>query len=204
MITPDMATMLAFVFTDADRAGVAQTLLRDAIASKLNGVTVDGDTSTCDTLMIFATEAAARAVRQILRAGRPRLQPFRTALDEVLLELALHVLRDGEGAGKFIEMADEARLRQPRPTAWRCASPIRRWSRPRSPRGCQLGPYRHGGRQSRRRRGPRNLTIGFGGARWRSEVGATRTTAKRRRRVHEDGRDPIAIALGLGGGRDRV
>src|SRR5471032_489638 len=78
MIAPDMATMLSFVFTDAAIAAPAlQALLRDGVADTLNAVTIDGDTSTSDTLMIFATGKAGHP--RIARAADPRLKDFKKA-----------------------------------------------------------------------------------------------------------------------------
>src|SRR5271170_1840829 len=106
MIAPDMATMLAFVFTDAPIAAPAlQALLREGVVDTFNAVTVDGDTSTSDTLLAFAT-GAARAPR-IARANDPRLVPFRKALNTVLANLAEQVARDGEGARKLLEVVVE-------------------------------------------------------------------------------------------------
>ncbi|TVR05624.1 MAG: bifunctional glutamate N-acetyltransferase/amino-acid acetyltransferase ArgJ [Salinarimonadaceae bacterium] len=104
MIAPDMATMLAFVFTDAPIAQPAlQTLLTRATATSFNCVTVDGDTSTSDTLMLFATGAAAeRGAPRIEAADDPRLAGFAAALQDLLDELAIWVARDGEGARKFV------------------------------------------------------------------------------------------------------
>ncbi|HYA07794.1 MAG TPA: bifunctional glutamate N-acetyltransferase/amino-acid acetyltransferase ArgJ [Xanthobacteraceae bacterium] len=106
MIAPDMATMLAFVFTDASIAAPAlQAALRDGVVDTFNAVTIDGDTSTSDTLLAFAT-GAARAPR-IMRANDPRLLPFRKALNAVLADLAEQVARDGEGARKLVEITVE-------------------------------------------------------------------------------------------------
>jgi len=107
MIAPDMATMLSFVFTDATISTAAlQTLLKDGVADTFNAVTVDGDTSTSDTLMIFATGKAAGAPR-ITRAADPRLKDFRKALHAVLADLSEQVARDGEGARKLVEIVVE-------------------------------------------------------------------------------------------------
>ena len=107
MIAPDMATMLAFVFTDAAIAGSAmQALLKDGVTDTFNAVTVDGDTSTSDTLMMFATGKAARCPR-IARAGDPRLKDFKRALHAVLANLSEQVARDGEGARKLVEIVVE-------------------------------------------------------------------------------------------------
>jgi len=109
MIAPDMATMLSFVFTDAPIASpVLQSLLAKSAARSFNCITVDSDTSTSDTLLLFATGAAARrGAHEITEVGDPRLNGFRRALDSVLLNLAHQVVRDGEGARKFIEIKVE-------------------------------------------------------------------------------------------------
>jgi glutamate N-acetyltransferase/amino-acid N-acetyltransferase len=107
MIAPDMATMLAFVFTDAPIAApVLQTLLREGVVDTFNAVTIDGDTSTSDTVLAFAT-GAARAAPRISRAHDPRLVPFRKAFNSVLASLAEQVARDGEGARKLVEIVVE-------------------------------------------------------------------------------------------------
>lgn len=106
MIAPDMATMLSFVFTDAPIAAPAlQALLSDGVAGSFNAITVDSDTSTSDTLVLFATgKAAARGAPRIEAAADPRVADFRAALHAVLLDLAHQVCRDGEGARKFVEV----------------------------------------------------------------------------------------------------
>jgi glutamate N-acetyltransferase/amino-acid N-acetyltransferase len=104
MIAPDMATMLAFVVTDASLpASVLRDLLAAGTEPSFNAITVDGDTSTSDTLLLFATGKGA-AHPQIARAGDPRLSDFRAKLDGVLLDLALQVVKDGEGAQKLIRV----------------------------------------------------------------------------------------------------
>jgi len=109
MIAPDMATMLSFVFTDAPIAAAAlQKLLKDGVADTFNAVTIDGDTSTSDTLLAFATgAAAARGAPRIGRASDPRLKGFRQAFEVVLADLAEQVARDGEGARKLVEIKVE-------------------------------------------------------------------------------------------------
>jgi glutamate N-acetyltransferase/amino-acid N-acetyltransferase len=109
MIAPDMATMLCFVFTDAPVAAAAlQALIKDTVADTFNAVTIDGDTSTSDTLMAFATGAAApRGAPRIASAADPRLKGFRKALANVLADLAEQVARDGEGARKLVEIVVE-------------------------------------------------------------------------------------------------
>jgi glutamate N-acetyltransferase/amino-acid N-acetyltransferase len=106
MIAPDMATMLAFVFTDAPIAATAlQSMLAKSVERSFNAITIDGDTSTSDTLMLFATAAAAkRGAPKIAAANDRRLAPFKQALDLLLLDLAHQVVRDGEGARKFVEV----------------------------------------------------------------------------------------------------
>ncbi len=104
MIAPDMATMLAFVFTDAViPAGLLQELVSRGCDRSFNATTVDGDTSTSDTLLVFATGAAGNA--PLAAAGAPGLAVFADALDAILIDLAQQVVRDGEGAQKFIEIA---------------------------------------------------------------------------------------------------
>jgi glutamate N-acetyltransferase/amino-acid N-acetyltransferase len=109
MIAPDMATMLSFVFTDAPIAApVLQALLSQGVQNSFNAITVDSDTSTSDTLLLFATGAAARrGAPAVTRADDPRLEDFTRALNGVLLDLAQQVVRDGEGASKFIEITVE-------------------------------------------------------------------------------------------------
>ncbi|MFT4182647.1 MAG: bifunctional glutamate N-acetyltransferase/amino-acid acetyltransferase ArgJ [Rhizobium sp.] len=106
MIAPDMATMLSFVVTDADISSAAlQSLLSDGVGPSFNSMTVDSDTSTSDTLMLFATGAAAAdGQARIERADDPKLAAFRAALNELLKDLAIQVVRDGEGATKMLEI----------------------------------------------------------------------------------------------------
>lgn len=97
MIAPDMATMLVYIFTDAkiDQSDL-QALVSELNVSTFNSITVDSDTSTSDTLLVAATGKSA-----VVDAG---LDAFRTALGDVMRELAHLVVRDGEGATKFIEI----------------------------------------------------------------------------------------------------
>ncbi|HLY80084.1 MAG TPA: bifunctional glutamate N-acetyltransferase/amino-acid acetyltransferase ArgJ [Caulobacteraceae bacterium] len=104
MIAPDMATMLAFVATDAAIAPAAlQAMARLYVHTTFNAVTVDGDRSTNDTLLLFATGQAAAP--RISRAGDARLADFRAKLEGVLLDLAQQLVRDGEGATKFVKIS---------------------------------------------------------------------------------------------------
>jgi len=101
MIAPDMATMLAYVFTDASvPARVLQTLLTAGNERSFNSITVDGDTSTSDTVLLCATGQARH--RRIASANDAALKDFRSKLDEVLVDLAQQIVRDGEGAEKFV------------------------------------------------------------------------------------------------------
>jgi glutamate N-acetyltransferase/amino-acid N-acetyltransferase len=101
MIAPDMATMLGYVFTDARLpAAVLRRLLREGADRSFNCMTVDGDTSTSDTVLLAAT---GKAVHPAIRgAGDPALRDFRAKLDSLMIELAQLVARDGEGAQKFV------------------------------------------------------------------------------------------------------
>jgi glutamate N-acetyltransferase/amino-acid N-acetyltransferase len=109
MIAPDLATMLCFVFTDAPiSARVLQRLLKDGVADTFNALTIDGDTSTSDTLLAFATGAAGqRGLAKIVNASDPRVPALRKGFHAVLANLAEQVARDGEGARKLIEIVVE-------------------------------------------------------------------------------------------------
>jgi glutamate N-acetyltransferase/amino-acid N-acetyltransferase len=109
MIAPDMATMLAFVFTDAPvSARILRNLLTKGVIDTFNAVTIDGDTSTSDTLLAFATgTAAARGVDKIAKQSDSRLPALHKAFEAVLANLAEQVARDGEGARKLVEIIVE-------------------------------------------------------------------------------------------------
>jgi glutamate N-acetyltransferase / amino-acid N-acetyltransferase len=101
MIAPDMATLLAYVFTDAALpAPVLQTLLAEATERSFNSITVDGDTSTSDTLLLCATGRVRHA--PLASPADARLDGFRAALGRLTIDLAQQVVRDGEGAQKFV------------------------------------------------------------------------------------------------------
>ncbi len=104
MIAPDMATMLSFLFTDAPVAApVLQALLRRHVETTFNAVTVDSDTSTSDTLLLFATGTAAkRGAPLVSSADDPALDDFSRALRALMEDLALQVVKDGEGLSKFV------------------------------------------------------------------------------------------------------
>lgn len=103
MIQPNMATMLAYIFTDA---AVAPALLQAAVAEVVeptfNSITVDSDTSTSDTLMVFATGGSGAAV--IDTREDERYAAFREVLMEVCRDLSHQIVKDGEGASKFISI----------------------------------------------------------------------------------------------------
>ena len=116
MIAPDMATMLSFVVTDAPIASpVLQELLSQLVVGTFNAVTVDSDTSTSDTLMLFATGSVA--ADEITSIDDSRVAGFKEALQTVLHDLAMQIVRDGEGATKQVEVhvtgaVDNASARQ--------------------------------------------------------------------------------------------
>jgi glutamate N-acetyltransferase/amino-acid N-acetyltransferase len=104
MIAPDMATMLCFIFTDAAiSAGALQDLLNEHVKTTFNSMTVDGDTSTSDTCLLFATgAAAARGQKPVTKAKSKRLKDFSNALHDLMRDLAIQVAKDGEGISKFV------------------------------------------------------------------------------------------------------
>jgi glutamate N-acetyltransferase/amino-acid N-acetyltransferase len=103
MIAPDMATMLCFVFTDAKiPAPALQSMLAKGVETSFNRTTVDSDTSTSDTVLLFATGQAKHP--RVPAEGGPLLREFRAALADLLLDLALQVVRDGEGAQKLVRI----------------------------------------------------------------------------------------------------
>jgi len=100
MIRPDMATMLAFIATDAAVSGpVLDDCLRQAVARSFNRITVDGDTSTNDACVVLASGQAGNTP---LETGDPEIGVFQAALDEILQDLAIAIIRDAEGATKFV------------------------------------------------------------------------------------------------------
>ncbi|MEL6211215.1 MAG: bifunctional ornithine acetyltransferase/N-acetylglutamate synthase, partial [Pseudomonadota bacterium] len=101
MIAPNMATMLAYIITDAAvSAPILDHIIGDICAASFNAITVDGDTSTSDTFMIFATAAAGHTPIRTL--NDERLPALKTALHQVAHDLAIAVVKDGEGASKFV------------------------------------------------------------------------------------------------------
>ena len=129
MIAPDMATMLAFIFTDAAIGPEAlQALLSEHVVSTFNSMTIDGDTSTSDTCLLFATGAAeARGQTRVTDAADPALAEFSAALQDLMRDLAIQVAKDGEGLSKFVTFIVEGAESVPaaRRIALSCAnSPI--------------------------------------------------------------------------------
>jgi glutamate N-acetyltransferase/amino-acid N-acetyltransferase len=104
MIAPDMATMLCFIFTDAAISSEAlQELIAEHIKTTFNCMTVDGDTSTSDTCLLFATgRAAARGQKPVTKARSKKLAAFSEALHSLMRDLAIQVAKDGEGLSKFV------------------------------------------------------------------------------------------------------
>lgn len=103
MIAPDMATMLSFIFTDANIShSVLQALLSEFCEASFNAITVDSDTSTSDTVLLAATARAAHP--EINDMNDPGLTGFKQALGEVMTDLSHQIVKDGEGASKFIEI----------------------------------------------------------------------------------------------------
>ena len=158
MIAPDMATMLSFVFTDAPIAPAAlQSLLKSGVEDTFNAVTIDGDTSTSDTLLAFATgAAAANGAPKISRASDPRLKAFAKALHA----RARRSRRAGGARRRRRAQAgrDHRRGRDHQGVGAQDRDVDRQLAagedRDRG-RGRQLGPRGDGGRQGRRARRPR-------------------------------------------------
>jgi len=118
MIHPNMATMLSFVATDAPVSCEAlEAILRYAVNQSFNCITVDGDTSTNDSCILIATGAKVDGVPVIMDDGDPRFPSLRDAVTELMIQLAQAIVRDGEGATKFMEVRieggrDEAECKQ--------------------------------------------------------------------------------------------
>ena len=103
MIAPDMATMLSFIFTDANISrNVLQTLLSELNETSFNAITVDSDTSTSDTVLLVASTRASHV--ELDDIDDPKLADFKQTLGDVMLDLSHQVVKDGEGASKFIEV----------------------------------------------------------------------------------------------------
>ncbi|NOZ32250.1 MAG: bifunctional glutamate N-acetyltransferase/amino-acid acetyltransferase ArgJ [Alphaproteobacteria bacterium] len=107
MIAPDMATMLAFLFTDLEVSPlVLQAALNDQVKTSFNAITVDSDTSTSDTVLLFATgRASRRGLAPLSKTSDPGYAIFSKAIGQVMFDLAMQVVRDGEGATKLVSIA---------------------------------------------------------------------------------------------------
>jgi glutamate N-acetyltransferase/amino-acid N-acetyltransferase len=208
MIAPDMATMLAFVFTDAPiTASVLRSLLKNSVGDTFNAITIDGDTSTSDSLLAFATgAAAANGAPKISRATDPRLKAFAKAFQGILADLAEQIARDGEGARKLVEVIVEGAVSKTsaRKIAMSIAnSPLVKtavagedanWGR------VVMAVGKAGEPADRDK-----LTISFNGIRV-AHRGA-RDSSYDEEKVSATMKDPkiqIKVALGMGKGRDRV
>ena len=206
MIAPDMATLLSFVFTDAAIAPpVLQRLLSDGVVDSFNALTVDSDTSTSDTLLLFATGAATMA--PILALEDPRVPAFAAALEAAprrprqaggTRRGGRPQVRDGRGR-------TARRRRRPR-AASRCRSPTRPWSRRPSPARTQIGAV-SSWRSARPARRPTGTACrsGSGASASPSTVpGTLPTTRPRPRPICAATRSSIRVDLGLGRFQDRV
>jgi len=110
MIAPNMATMLSFIFTDAlIEPKLLQTLLNLGVRDSFNSISVDSDTSTNDTVLAFATGQGmlGKNTKPISKIGDKRLIKFRKALDDVMKDLAIQIVKDGEGATKLVQLMSE-------------------------------------------------------------------------------------------------
>lgn len=102
MICPNMATMLCFFMTDANiSSALLKKALKDAVGASFNRITVDGDTSTNDTVLVFANGASAG---KSIKAGSSEYKKFSKMLTEISINLSHQIVKDGEGASKFIEV----------------------------------------------------------------------------------------------------
>ena len=111
MIAPNMATMLGYIFTDADIASdTLQILLKEVTEKSFNAITVDSDQSTNDTVLLFATKAAKN--HTITNSSDPEIVNFKQALHELALGLAKMIVIDGEGAKKLIEIEVEGTINE--------------------------------------------------------------------------------------------
>ena len=137
MIAPDMATMLGYIFTDAAVApDLLQAMLSEATAGSFNAITVDSDTSTSDTVLLFATGLAGNPV--LTTRDDPGADALYAAIRSVALDLAQLVVRDGEGASKFIEIAVTGAVSDAASPAW---APVFPWRSPSQPRSRPTGSF---------------------------------------------------------------
>ncbi len=205
MIAPDMATVLGFAFTDAKiPSAVLQKLLYDAVDKSLNCVTVDGDTSTSDTLLMVATGAARHA--PIEESDDPVLVDFKRPLDEAMIELAQLLARDGEGATKFVTINVGGASSNGAARKIGLAVPTRRWSRRRSPARTPTGAPSSWRSQVPGERADRDkLRISIGGVRITDGGQVVPNYDEEPVVRHIKGQDVVIdIDLGIGRGRSTV
>ncbi len=205
MIAPDMATMLAFLFTDAAiPAPVLQAMLKPATERSFNAITVDGDMSTSDTVLLVATGKAGNAPPE--SATAPALRSFKRALDTVMIDLAQQIVKDGEGAEKFvtIDVTGAASSRAARRIALAVGnSPLVKTAIAASDAnwGRIVGAVGKCGEKADRDR----LAIKIGGVTIAAAGGPVPGYDEAPVALHMKGRDiAIAIDLGIGRGRARV
>ena len=198
MIRPDLGTMIAVVTTDADvPAGLLRELLADAAAASFNRITVDGSESTSDSLFALAGGASGVAV------GEPEAGAFGAALTGVCQELALAMVRDGEGARRVAPTRCPVRAPTTRPGGRRGGWPRTSSSAAPSRRRPQLGPHLR--RARRRRRGARPRPAGHRHRRRAADDGGQPGAAERRRRRAAAAEEVVyAIDLGCGDGTATV
>ena len=205
MIAPDMATMLAYVFTDAALpAAVLQTLLAAATVRSFNSITVDGDTSTSDTVLLCATQqAGTRRSPAPPTAGSAQ---FRRALDRVMIDLAQQIARDGEGAEKFVTIevtgaASARAARRDRPLDRQFAAGQDRDRRGRRNWGRIVMAVGKAGEKADRDK----LSISIGGILIAAEGGPVPGYDEAPVAAHMKGRDiRIDVDIGIGRGRATV
>ncbi len=205
MIEPNMATMLAYVATDAAIGRDAlDALLREVNERSFNAITVDSDTSTSDTLLLFATGTAGNA--PVSDAADPALADFKARLEEVMGDLARQVVRDGEGAQKFITI--EVNGAQDDGAAKRVAKMIAN-----SPlvKTAIAGEDANWGRivaavgKSYEKVDPKALTVTFGGQRLTQDGRVSPSYDEEALTAHLKGKEiDIAVDLGVGSGTATV
>jgi hypothetical protein len=155
------------------------------VGSTFNAVTVDSDTSTSDTLMVFATGAAAeRGAGAIQSASDPRARSFSKALADLMEDLAIQIVRDGEGARKQVEITVTGAASPRLPGVSPVPSPIRLWSRPQLPERMPTGAaLSWPSARPAKRPSATSWRSGSGMSGWPSMASAIPPTAKPRRRT---------------------
>ncbi len=179
-----------------------------SVQGSFNAITVDSDTSTSDTLLLFATGAAEkRGAPKIVAANDRRLAPFKAALDVLLLDLAHQVVKDGEGARKFVEITVAGAALERRGQADRAVDRQFAAGQDRDRgRGRQLGPHRHGRRQGRRKGRPRPARdlVRRHSRRAQGPARSAPMTKPRSPQLMKKPKIDIYVEIGLGGGEATV